>query len=143
MQKIHAHCDAPCGVYDPAQARVTAEAVLSMTKKILNLKHPGLEDQAALAAYTNTLTRYILVKEQQAHETKEHLLVLWTDFFKPQHLQANPDLHDLFWKAAKTCSACKVEVSLQHAEELLDYVKQIHELFWKTKGREVPWTTAS
>ena len=75
--------------------------------------------------------------------TKHELLILWTDFFKPQHLEANPDLHDTFWKAAKLCSACKVEVNLEHAQELMDACKKIHEMFWKVKGREVAWYTAS
>ena len=139
----HAHCDGPCGVYDPAQARVTAEAVLSMTKKILELEKPNPNSGQAHKAYFNTLSRYVQIKEQQAHETKEHLLVLWTDYFKERHLAEFPELHDVFWRAAKLCSACKVEVSLEHAEELLDAVKQVHEMFWKSKGKDVPWITAS
>ena len=142
-QKVQAHCDGPWGVYDPAQARVPAEAVLSMTKKILDLKEPEAGDSQKRVAYFNTLTRYIAIKEEQAQQTKEHLLVLWTDYFKPEHIEKYPELHTIFWKAAKACSAAKVEASLEHAQELLDHVKKIHEIFWATKGREVPWTTAS
>jgi len=125
-------------VYDPAQARVTAEAVVAMTKKILDLKSDGDE-----IAYRNTLIRYVKIKEEQAHETKTHLLVLWTDYFKPQHLEGFPELHDTFWKAAKLCSACKVEVNLDKANELLAAVKTIHDAFWASKDRKVEWTTAS
>lgn len=134
-----AHCDAPCGVYDPASARIAAEAALSMTKKILDLKAP--ESGEAATAYYNTLTRYIAVKEEQAQEAKEQLLILWTDYFKPVHLEKYPDLHDTFWKAAKLCSAVKVEVSLEHANELMEAVKKIHGIFWATKDRDVPWYT--
>ena len=74
---------------------------------------------------------------------KSELLVLWTDYFKPPHLDAIPDLHDKFWKAAKLCSAVKVEVSLEHANELMTAIKEIHELFWKTKDRDITWYTAS
>lgn len=137
-----AHCDGPCGIYDPASARVTAEAVLSMTKKILELELPSPDDKAGVVKYNNTLTRYIKIKEEQAHETKEHLLVLWTDYFKPPHLEKYPNLHDTFWKAAKLCSSCKVEVSLEHAQELLDAVHEIHNMFWESKGRDVAWVTA-
>lgn len=137
-----AHCDAPCGIYDPASARVAAEAALSMTKKILDLKTPDGSDAKATAAYQNTLTRYIVVKEQQAHIAKEELLVLWTDYFKPVHLEKHPNLHDTFWKAAKLCSAVKVEVSLEHATELMDAIKEIHGIFWATKDRDVAWYTA-
>lgn len=134
-----AHCDGPCGVYDPASARINAEAVVSMTKKILDLKMPKTGDEKAMVAYYNTLTRYIHIKEEQAQKTKEELLILWTDYFKPDHLKTFPNLHETFWKAAKLCSATKVEVSQEHATELLHAVKDIHEIFWKTKGIEVPF----
>jgi nickel superoxide dismutase len=139
--EVHAHCDGPCGVYDPSAARITAEAVLSMTKKILALEEPA--DAAGKVAYANTLSRYIAIKEEQAQKTKDDLLILWTDYFKPVHLESYPDLHDTFWKAAKLCSACKVEVSQQHAEELMAAVEKIHNIFWATKGRDVAWYTAS
>lgn len=138
-----AHCDGPCGVYDPASVRIAAEAAVSMTKKILALTPPDASDAGAMAAYLNTLTRYVAIKEEQAHLAKEELLVLWTDYFKPKHLEENPKIHEIFWKAAKLCSAVKVEVSAQHAQELMDAVKEIHELFWATKGRDVAWYTAS
>ena len=85
-----AHCDGPCGVYDPSQARIEAESVLQLTKKILDLKAPDGGDQKASAAYQNTLTRFIAIKEDRAEMTKHHLLVLWTDYFKPQHLEKYP-----------------------------------------------------
>jgi len=140
---VEAHCDGPCGVYDPGSARIAAEAVLSMTKKILALAVPDTHDAQAMAAYLNTMSRYIQIKEEQAHLTKTELLVLWTDYFKPVHLEANPDLHDTFWNAAKLCSACKVEVNLEKAEELMKTVEKIHNMFWATKNRDVPWYTAS
>ena len=141
--EVSAHCDGPCGVYDPAAARITAEAVVSMTKKILALEAPSSSDAAATAAYQNTLSRYIAIKEEQAQKTKEDLLILWTDYFKPVHLEKYPDLHDTFWKAAKLCSACKVEVSQQHANELMEAVEKIHTMFWATKDRDVTFYKAS
>ena len=138
-----AHCDGPCGVYDPADARIKAEAVLSMTKKILALTPPEGGDAAAWAAYNNTMSRYIQIKEEQAHATKSELLVLWTDFFKPVHLEANPDLHDTFWNAAKLCSTCKTTVDVAAAEQLMATVEKIHNMFWAAKGREVAFYTAS
>lgn len=141
--EVEAHCDGPCGVYDPASARITAEAVLSMTKKILALEEPASNDPAALVAYNNTLSRYIAIKEEQAQKTKEDLLILWTDYFKPVHLDKYPDLHDTFWKAAKLCSACKVEVSIEHANELMEAVEKIHKMFWGSKERDVTFYKAS
>lgn len=141
LKVAEAHCDAPCGVYDPASARIAGEAALSMTKKILDLKAPEGDDAKAAVAFQNTMTRYIVVKEEQAQVVKDELLILWTDYFKPVHLEKYPNLHDTFWKAAKLCSAVKVEVSLEHATELMDAIKEIHGIFWATKDRDVAWYT--
>lgn len=143
LPSAQAHCDGPCGIYDPATARITGEAVRSMTKKILAMHTPDPSDHVAMARYLNTLSRYVAIKEEQAHKTKEELLVLWTDYFKPHHLETYPNLHEVFWKAAKLCSACKVEVSAQHADELMDAIKEIHDIFWATKGRKVEWVLAA
>ena len=136
--EVHAHCDGPCGVYDPSSARIAAEAVVSMTKKLLDL-----EAKPGDPAYGNTFSRYVAIKEEQAQIAKDELLILWTDYFKPVHLEQFPDLHDTFWKAAKLCSACKVEVSIQHANELMEAIHKIHNMFWATKSRDVSWYTAS
>ena len=138
---INAHCDGPCGVYDPASARIAAEAVVSMTKKMLDLQVPD-SGSDTMAHYTNTMSRYASIKEEEAQKCKDDILVLWTDFFKPEHLEAHEDLHSLFWNTAKLCSACKVELSLEHANDLLNHIRKIHDLFWSVKGREVDWYTA-
>ena len=140
--RAEAHCDGPCGVYDPASARVAGEAVQSMTKKMLTLEE-NHSSNCGSATYLNTMSRYAAIKEEEAQKCKDELLVLWTDFFKPQHLESIPELHDTFWKAAKLCSACKVEVSADHAQELMDAIEAIHHMFWEVKGREVPWIRAS
>ncbi len=142
-QTAKAHCDGPCGVYDPASTRVAAEAVLSMTKKLLAMEPPENNDPAAWASYNNTFSRYVAIKEEQAKEAKQELLILWTDYFKPEHLASYPDLHDTFWKAAKLCSACKVNIDQSKAEELMQAVEKIHHMFWKSKGRADSWVTAS
>lgn len=142
-EEVSAHCDGPCGVYDPADARIKAEAVLSMTKKILALTPPNSGDANAMAEYLNTMARYVAIKEEQAHGTKTDILVLWTDYFKPVHLEKYPDLHNIIWQATKLCSATKVGVDLDKANELMDTVEKIHNIFWETKGRDVPFIKAS
>lgn len=138
-----AHCDGPCGVYDPASARIAAEAVLSMTKKMLALQPPAGNDAQAWASYLNTMSRYAAIKEEQATLAKDEVLVLWTDYFKPVHLDAYPNLHNLIWDTTKLLSACKVEVNLDHAQELMSKMQEIHNVFWGTKGRDVTYYTAS
>src|SRR5579864_5824165 len=91
----HAHCDLPCGVYDPAQARIEAESV-----KAIQEKHNASDDESFR-------TRAIAIKEERADLVKHHLWVLWTDYFKPEHLQKYPELHDIFWKATKTAGDVK------------------------------------
>ncbi len=131
-----AHCDGPCGVYDPASARIAAEAVLSMAKKLVALEGDDL-------AADNTRSRFIAIKEEQAQVAKDELLILWTDYFKPPHLEANPDLHTTFWNAAKLCSQNKVEVNVEAAQALVDAIEQIHGIFWASKSRDdVPFYTA-
>ncbi len=131
-----AHCDGPCGVYDPASARIAGEAVLSMTKKIgdIDMKEAGAH---------NTYIRYVGIKEEQAEIVKRELNILWHDYFKPNHLEAYPDLHTTFWEAAKQASACKTSVSVEACEDLMSKIENIHNMFWESKGREVPWYTAS
>ena len=140
---VNAHCDGPCGVYDPASARIAAEAVLSMTKKLIDLTPPTNNDSQAWATYNNTFSRYVAIKEEQAQETKKELLILWTDYFKPEHLSNFPDLHDTFWKASKLCSSTKVNIDQGKAEELMQAVERIHKMFWQSKGRSDNWVTAS
>ncbi len=142
FETAEAHCDGPCGVYDPASIRIAAEAAVSMTKKILALEPPADGDAKAMAAYLNTMARYVAIKEEQAHLAKKEILVLWTDYFKPVHLEQFPNLHEVFWNAAKLCSSVKVEVSSQHCEELMAAVREIHDIFWKSKDRDVEFYLA-
>jgi nickel superoxide dismutase len=132
-----AHCDGPCGVYDPASARIAAEAVLSMEKKIAAL------GDAMDIATINTRTRFIDIKESQAEIAKRELDVLWHDYFKPEHLEKYQNLHDTFWKATKLCSKNKTEQDPANGEALMQTIEEIHKMFWATKGRDVPFYRAS
>src|SRR5205814_1176103 len=86
---VHAHCDLPCGVYDPAQARIEAESVHKIQEKYQESDDEVFRDRA------------ILIKEQRAELVKHHLWVLWTDYFKPEHAKKYPEIHDHFWQATK------------------------------------------
>jgi len=118
---VHAHCDLPCGIYDPAQARIDAASIVAIDKKMA--KNPDPQFQ----------TRGLLIKERVAEQVKHHLWVLWTDYFKPNHLEQFPQLHDLFWRATKAAGATKHSADVAKAEELLGLIDQIGELFAQTK----------
>jgi nickel superoxide dismutase len=125
----YAHCDVPCGIYDPKSAQIAAETVLKMTTLIEELPKENLTIKDK-----NKLFRCILTKEEHARKCKEEILILWTDFFKSEHLEMFPDLHEVFWKTAKLCSDTKQDVSVQKAEELVKAVNQIAEMFQKAKA---------
>jgi len=118
---VHAHCDLPCGVYDPAQARIEAESV-----KAIQEKYNDSKDEAFR-------TRAIAIKEERADLVKHHLWVLWTDYFKPEHLQKYPELHETFWKATKKAGEAKKTNDVAVGQELLDQIAEIDRIFWETK----------
>lgn len=118
--QAHAHCDLFCGVYDPAQARIEAESVLQAANK-----YHGSDDEVFRG-------RCIAVKEAQAELVKHHLSVLWTDFFKPHHLEQFPQLHDLFWNAIKAAGDAKKSTDPAVAEDLVAQIEGIAEVFWQT-----------
>ena len=121
LKTVYAHCDLPCGVYDPAQARIEAESVLKIMEK-----YDGLDDM--------NQQRAIIIKEQRADLVKQHLWVLWTDYFKPEHLEAHPNLHDVFWRATKQAGACKKSVDPAEAHKLLEMIDEIAKIFAATKA---------
>src|SRR5437868_7516572 len=94
-ESAYAHCDIPCGIYDPKPAQIAAATVLKMVQKIKEADHPdkSLDDR-------NILVRAIWTKEEHARKCKEEILILWTDYFKPEHLEKWSDLHDTIWKTA-------------------------------------------
>jgi nickel superoxide dismutase len=120
---VHAHCDLPCGVYDPAQARIEAESVKAIIEKYHGNQDPEFR------------TRCLIIKEERSDLVKHHLWVLWTDYFKPPHFEKYPQLHQLFNEATKLAGAAgtKGTVEVAKAEELLGKIEEISKIFWETK----------
>ncbi|MBI3335678.1 MAG: superoxide dismutase, Ni [Candidatus Portnoybacteria bacterium] len=132
---VYAHCDIPCGIYNPVSAQIAAQTVEKMVLKLEELKIPDdLKNQQAVLAYLNSVSRMVAVKEKHAQLCKKELLILWTDYFKPEHLTMFPNLHETFWKAAKLCSKNKQEVNLDAAKELRKAVDEIAHMFEKTES---------
>lgn len=120
IKPVYAHCDLPCGVYDPAQARIEAESILKIMQKYADLHE---EDKM----------RAIFIKEQRAEMVKHHLWVLWTDYFKPEHLDKVPGLHDLFWRATKQAGQTKKSTDPAEGQKLLDLIAEVDQAFQATK----------
>jgi nickel superoxide dismutase len=120
IKPVYAHCDLPCGVYDPAQAKIEAQSIKAIQEKMANFEG---DDRV----------RAIIIKEERAELVKHHLMVLWADYFKPEHLEKYPDLHNKFWKAIKQASECKHHKEAEEGQKLLDMIDEIAEIFWATK----------
>src|SRR5881227_3152429 len=121
--EVSAHCDLPCGVYDPAQARIEAESIKAIIAKVADSDDPDFR------------TRAVIIKEQRSELVKHHLWVLWTDYFKAPHFEKYPQLHALFNEATKLAGATgtKGSADVKTAEELLARIDEIAEIFWETK----------
>ena len=117
-----AHCDLPCGVYDPEQARIEAESCLRIIEKY------GTNEDPAYRA------RAIAIKEERAELVKHHLDVLWHDYFKPEHVEKVPNLHELFWNATKAASKVKASVDPADGQKLLDLIDEVDAAWKKTGG---------
>jgi nickel superoxide dismutase len=123
---VSAHCDLPCGVYDPVAARYEAQSVLAMQKK-----YQANEDPVFRA-------RAIGIIGERSEEVKRHLAILWHDYFKPPHFEEYPQLHGLFNNTIKQASGTGTKQLIDPAEgqKLLDSIDEIARVFWATKGKE-------
>lgn len=117
----YAHCDLMCGVYDPQQAMIEAKSVYAIATK-----YQDSDDEVFKQ-------RCVILKEQRAQLVKEHLWVLWTDYFKPEHVEKWPELHDLFWRATKQAGEAKKSMDPAEGQKLLDLIKEIEYIFRETK----------
>jgi nickel superoxide dismutase len=122
-KKVYAHCDLPCGVYDPAQAKIEALSIKAVCEKYAANTDPEFRARA------------IAIKEERSELVKHHLWVLWTDYFKPNHFEAYPNLHQLFNEATKLAGAggTKGSLDVATADKLLAKIDEIAEIFWATK----------
>ena len=122
--EVSAHCDLPCGVYDPAQARIEAESIKAIIAKANDSTDPDFR------------TRAVIIKEQRSELVKHHLWVLWTDYFKAPHFEKYPQLHTLFNEATKLAGGgggTKAVMDPEVADQLLAKIDEIAEIFWETK----------
>jgi nickel superoxide dismutase len=120
---VYAHCDLPCGVYDPAQAKIEAQSVKACMEKYASSSDPDFKSRA------------VAIKEVRSELVKHHLWVLWTDYFKPNHFEAHPQLHTLFNEATKLAGAggSKGTNDVAVADKLIKKIDEISEIFWATK----------
>lgn len=128
IKPVYAHCDLPCGIYETETLSLAAATCLRMVEKIEQL------GSIEIAENNNNFIRAVHTKDEHAQRVKDQLYMLWSDYFKPEHLEKFPDLHESFWLAVKQASKVKQTVSRDTCNELIRQVAQIAEIFEQSKA---------
>jgi nickel superoxide dismutase len=131
FEHAKAHCDVPCGIYDPSSAQIAALTVVRMMDLIADLESKSAEKNAA---YLNTLSRYIAVKEEHAEKAKHEVRIIWGDYIKAQHIEKHPNLHDLVHKIMQLGSKSRQTTDRETTVQFVEAINQFAEIFWETKG---------
>lgn len=136
-RSAYAHCDIPCGIYDPHEAQMAAHTLFRMTSMIEELKasssDPEFSERKKIISQIARLTK---VKEDHAELVKQQVRIIWGDYFKDEHLKKHKSLHDLVFKIMKQASVTRQNIDLKNAKELLESVQKFAEIFWQTKDRK-------
>jgi len=134
---VYAHCDIPCGIYDPYQAQVAAHTVIRMVNLLDEVNasspEPDFDERKRIISRVARLTS---VKEEHAEMVKREVRIIWGDYFKPEHAEKFPNLHQLVFDIMKLASKARQEVNLEASRQLLSRVQDFAEIFWKTKDKE-------
>ncbi len=134
LDLVYAHCDIPCGIYDPFDAMMAARTVATMVTQINTiLESDDYKGNESSIEIQNSITRRIIVKEEHAEKVKREVLILWSDYFKESDLKVVPDLHNLIWNTCKLASLVKQSVSIENANKLSESVSNVAEAFNKVK----------
>lgn len=132
---VYAHCDIPCGIYDPHEAQMAAHTVLRMTKMINELNNDSLKS-AESKNVMHQVSRLQKVKEEHAEAVKNQIRIIWGDFFKSEHIEKYKDLHNMVFKIMKTASKARQEINEDSCNELVKLTQDFAEIFWETKERK-------
>lgn len=130
FEEAKAHCDVPCGIYDPIVAQIAALTVVRMMDLMADLESKGAKDLNA----QNNMSRYITVKEEHAEKAKHEIRVIWGDYIKAQHIEAHPELPDLVHKIMQLGSKCRQTADRETGVAFVEAINQFAEIFWATKG---------
>lgn len=129
IKPVYAHCDIPCGIYETDTMSHAADTCLRMLDKIDEIG----EVKGEKTTEHNNFIRMVMVKEKHADLCKNQIYILWSDYFKPEHLEKFPELHTTMWQATKQCSKVKQSLSREEANKLIQMVKKISVMFEETK----------
>ncbi len=133
VTRVKAHCDIPCGIYDPITAQIAALTVVRMIDLMTQLEESG-EHAKDSKEYANSMSRYIAVKEEHAEKAKHEIRVIWGDFIKPQHLEQYPQLHAIAHKIMQLGSKARQTTDRETAVAFVEAINDFAEIFWAIKG---------
>ncbi len=131
VEEAQAHCDIPCGIYDPIVAQISALTVVRMVDLAMDLDSKTPDKNLA---YLNTISRYVAVKEDHAEKVKQELRIIWGDYLKSQHLEKYPNVHALVHKIMGLGSKSRQTMDRETAVQLVEAVNEFAAIFWETKG---------
>ena len=131
FERARAHCDVPCGIYDPIVAQISALTVVRMLDLMAAYEkdHPEKD-----TAYFHAMSRYVAVKEEHAEKVKHEIRVIWGDFIKPQHVEKHPETTEVVQKVLQLGSKTRQTVDREAAVQLVEAVNQFAQIFWDAKG---------
>ena len=127
FEEAKAHCDVPCGIYDPIVAQINALTVVRMMDLMAALEGEGV-------AYNNSMSRYIAVKEEHAEKAKHEIRVIFGDFISADHIKAHPELPELFHKIMKLGGKARQTADRKNGVAFVESINQFAEIFWAIKG---------
>ena len=139
LDRAKAHCDIPCGIYDPITAQIAALTVVRMMDLMKTLVEKGRESDIE---FHNSMSRYIMVKEEHAEKAKHEIRVIWGDYIKTQHVETFPEINGLVHKIMQLGSKCRQTTDREAGIEFVESINQFAEIFWKTKDVATKRATA-
>lgn len=131
FEQAKAHCDIPCGIYDPITAQIAAVTVVRMLDLMTDLEGKGGDKGKD---YANSMSRYVSVKEDHAEKAKHDIRVIWGDYIKAQHLEKYPELHGLTHQIMQFGSKSRQTTDRQAALDFVEAINKFAEIFWATKN---------
>jgi len=130
FDRAKAHCDVPCGIYDPITAQIAALTVVRMIDLMTDLEAKGNSGKE----HENSMSRYVAVKEEHAEKAKHDIRVIWGDYIKAQHVEKYPELNTLTHKIMQLGSKSRQSTDREAAVEFVEAINQFAEIFWATKN---------
>jgi len=131
VNRISAHCDIPCGIYDPIVAQISALTVVRMIDLMSDLDNKAGDKNKD---YVNSMSRYVTVKEEHAEKAKAEIRVIWGDFLKAQHVEKFPNIHELVHQIMQLGSKARQTADREVALQLVEAINQFAEIFWSVKN---------